>query len=103
MVTQSCSHLFVVFRDHFPHSTLPTMRELRCLLLTIAIPPTRDKVDCRPNCFATLRDVNVPSESSVLQEFYMKNFLSLLAALFLSAAVTSAGPQPQPGTILSQT
>jgi hypothetical protein len=33
----------------------------------------------------------------------MKNFLSLLAALFLSAAVTSAGPQPQPGTILSQT
>jgi hypothetical protein len=33
----------------------------------------------------------------------MKNSLSLLAALFLSAAVTSAGPQPQPGTILSQT
>jgi hypothetical protein len=33
----------------------------------------------------------------------MKNSLSLLAALFLSAAVTSAGPQPQPGIILSQT
>ena len=33
----------------------------------------------------------------------MKKSLSLLAALFLSAAVTSAGPKPQPGTILSQT
>jgi hypothetical protein len=33
----------------------------------------------------------------------MKKSLSLLATLFLSAAVTSAGPQPQPGTILSQT
>jgi hypothetical protein len=34
---------------------------------------------------------------------YMKKSLTLLAAVFLSAAVTSAGPQPQPGTILSQT
>jgi len=33
----------------------------------------------------------------------MKKSLTLFAALFLSAAVTAAGPQPQPGTILSQT
>jgi hypothetical protein len=33
----------------------------------------------------------------------MKKSVSLLAALFLSAAVTAAGLQPQPGTILSQT
>jgi hypothetical protein len=32
----------------------------------------------------------------------MKKSLTLFAAVFLSAAVTSAGPQPQPGTILSQ-
>jgi hypothetical protein len=33
----------------------------------------------------------------------MKKFPTLFAALLLSAAVTSAGLQPQPGTILSQT
>jgi hypothetical protein len=33
----------------------------------------------------------------------MKKSLTLFAFLFLSAAVTSAGPQPQPGTIRSQT
>jgi hypothetical protein len=33
----------------------------------------------------------------------MKKSLPLFAALFLSAAVTSAGPKPQAGTILSQT
>ena len=33
----------------------------------------------------------------------MKKSLTLFAALFLSTAVTSAGPQAQPGTILSQT
>ena len=33
----------------------------------------------------------------------MKKSLTLFAFLFLSAAVTSAGSQPQPGTILSQT
>jgi hypothetical protein len=33
----------------------------------------------------------------------MKNSLTLFTALFLSAAVASAGPKPQPGTILSQT
>jgi hypothetical protein len=33
----------------------------------------------------------------------MKKSLTLFAALVLSAAVISAGPQPQPGTILSQT
>jgi len=33
----------------------------------------------------------------------MRKSLTLFAFLFLSAAITSAGPQPQPGTILSQT
>ena len=33
----------------------------------------------------------------------MKKSLTLSAALFLTAAVASAGPQPQPGTILSYT
>jgi len=33
----------------------------------------------------------------------MKKSLTLLAAVLLSAVVASAGPQPQPGTILSQT
>jgi len=33
----------------------------------------------------------------------MRKSLTLFAFLFLSAAVTSAGPQPQPGTILSHT
>jgi hypothetical protein len=33
----------------------------------------------------------------------MKKSLTLFAAVFLSAVVTYAGPQPQPGTILSQT
>lgn len=33
----------------------------------------------------------------------MKKSLTLFAFLFLSAAITSAGPQPKPGTILSQT
>ena len=33
----------------------------------------------------------------------MRKSLTLFAFLFLSAAITSAGPQPQPGTILSHT
>jgi hypothetical protein len=33
----------------------------------------------------------------------MKKFLTLFATLFLSAAIASAGPKPQPGTILSHT
>jgi hypothetical protein len=33
----------------------------------------------------------------------MKKSLTLFAALLLSAKVASAGPKPQPGTILSQT
>ena len=33
----------------------------------------------------------------------MNKSLTLFIALFLSAAVTSAGPQPQPGNVLSQT
>ena len=33
----------------------------------------------------------------------MKKSLTLFAALFLTTAVTSAGPQAQPGTILSHT
>ena len=34
---------------------------------------------------------------------YMKRLLTLFTALFLSAAVASGGPKPQPGNILSHT
>jgi hypothetical protein len=41
--------------------------------------------------------------AEIFEESIMKKSLTVFGGLFLAAAVASAGPKPQPGTVLSQT